>query len=121
MNQLENLIIQCQSDINKSNNITTEIIISLGKFKDTDLILDVCQDNEFILKLIDKLNIKFPNIRSKIKSYYTSTPLSFRDYIGSPDGSLYGVRKDYKNPLKTYLSPKTKVPNLFLTRLAPWT
>lgn len=66
-------------------------------------------------KLLDLLEVKFPDIRSKIKSYYTSTPLSFRDYIGSEDGSLYGVRKDYKDALKTYISPKTKVPNLYLT------
>ncbi len=66
-------------------------------------------------KIIDLLETKFPDVRSKIKSYYTSTPLSFRDYIGTEDGSLYGVKKDYKDPLKTYISPKTKVPNLFLT------
>jgi len=66
-------------------------------------------------KIIDLLEKKFPDVRSKIKSYYTSTPLSFRDYIGTEDGSLYGVKKDYKDPLKTYISPKTKVPNLYLT------
>jgi len=66
-------------------------------------------------KILDKLELKFPAIRSKIKSYYTSTPLSFRDYIGTDDGSLYGVTKDYSDPLRTYISPKTKVKNLFLT------
>ncbi len=66
-------------------------------------------------KLIDELAKKFPNIRSKIKSYHTSTPLSFRDYIGNSDGSLYGIRKDYKNPLKTFMSARTKVPNLYFT------
>ena len=76
MNQLENLIIQCQSDINKSNNITTKIIISLGKFKDTDLILDVCQDNEFILKLIDKLNNEKKN--SSLLSFKTSNSRCYK-------------------------------------------
>nr|MBP6648475.1 all-trans-retinol 13,14-reductase [Bacteroidia bacterium] len=47
--------------------------------------------------------------------YYVATPLSYRDYIGNDDGSLYGVSKDYRNPLKTFISPRTKLPNLYLT------
>ncbi|HEV8514866.1 MAG TPA: all-trans-retinol 13,14-reductase, partial [Cyclobacteriaceae bacterium] len=38
-----------------------------------------------------------------------------RDYIGTDDGSLYGVSKDYRDPLKTFISPRTKIPNLLLT------
>lgn len=66
-------------------------------------------------KLLDELEKKFPGIRSKIKSYYSSTPLSYRDYIGTTDGSMYGIAKDYKSPLKTFISPRTKIPNLYLT------
>ena len=58
---------------------------------------------------------KFPNIRSKIAAVYTSTPLTYRDYIGNGDGSLYGIVKDHNNPLKTFISAKTAIPNLFLT------
>jgi len=65
--------------------------------------------------LIDELSKKFPKIRDHIESYYTSTPLTYRDYIGTKDGSLYGISKDYKNPLKSFISPRTKVPNLLLT------
>ncbi|HNP19729.1 MAG TPA: NAD(P)/FAD-dependent oxidoreductase [Fulvivirga sp.] len=65
--------------------------------------------------LIDELEKRFPNIRDDIESYYTSTPLTYRDYIGTTDGSLYGVSKDHKNPLKSFISAKTKVPNLYLT------
>ena len=65
--------------------------------------------------LILKAEEHFPGLRECIQSYYTATPLSFRDYIGSDDGSLYGVTKDYKNPLKSFISPRTKVKNLFLT------
>jgi all-trans-retinol 13,14-reductase len=54
-------------------------------------------------------------LRKAIKSYYTATPLSYRDYIGNDDGSLYGIAKDYRNPLKTFISPRTKIPNLYLT------
>lgn len=66
-------------------------------------------------KLLDEVEKKFPGIRSKIQSYYTSTPLSYRDYIGTSDGSMYGIVKDYTNPLVSFISPRTKIPNLFLT------
>ncbi|HNP49199.1 MAG TPA: NAD(P)/FAD-dependent oxidoreductase [Bacteroidia bacterium] len=66
-------------------------------------------------KLIDKVCKQFPDLRNCIQSYYCATPLSYRDYIGNSDGSLYGVMKDYKHPMKTFISPRTKLPNLYLT------
>jgi len=66
-------------------------------------------------KLLDLVEEKFPGIRKAIKTYYTATPLSYRDYIGNDDGSMYGIVKDYSNPLKTFISPRTKIPNLYLT------
>jgi all-trans-retinol 13,14-reductase len=66
-------------------------------------------------KLIDLVEKKIPGFRNKIKSYYTSSPLTFRDYTGTPDGSLYGVLKDCNDPLKSLISPRTKIPNLLLT------
>lgn len=65
--------------------------------------------------LIDLVEEKFPGLKKAVKSYYTATPLSYRDYIGNDDGSMYGIAKDYRNPLKTFISPRTKIPNLFLT------
>ncbi len=55
-----------------------------------------------------------PGLRSASQSY-TSTPLTWRDYTLTPEGSAYGIRKDYRNPMLTMLSPKTPIPNLFLT------
>lgn len=66
-------------------------------------------------KLIDEAAKKFPNLREKIVAYYTSTPLTFRDYIGSKDGTMYGIMKDYNDPMKTFISPRTKIPNLYFT------
>ncbi len=66
-------------------------------------------------KLIDRVEEKFPGLRDGIKSYYTATPLSYRDYIGNGDGSMYGIVKDYKDPLKTFISARTKLPNLYFT------
>ena len=66
-------------------------------------------------KLIDELEKKMPGLRENMEAYYTSTPLTNRDYIGTKDGALYGIKKDYTNPMKSFISPKTKVPNLLLT------
>jgi len=66
-------------------------------------------------KLIDEAEKKFPGLKDCIYSFYSSTPLSFRDYIGNDDGSMYGILKDYKDPLKTFISPRTKLPNLYFT------
>ena len=66
-------------------------------------------------QLLDKVEERFPGLRNCIKTYYTSTPLSYRDYIGNDDGNLYGTVKDYRDPLADLVSPKTKIPNLYLT------
>ena len=66
-------------------------------------------------KLFELVEQKFPGFRSAIDKYYTATPLSVRDYIGTNDGSLYGIVKDFREPMKTFISPRTKIPNLFLT------
>jgi all-trans-retinol 13,14-reductase len=65
--------------------------------------------------LISFIERQFPGIRDSIASYYTSTPLTYRDYIGTTDGSMYGIAKDYKEPLSTFISPSTRIKNLSLT------
>lgn len=67
------------------------------------------------IKMLDLLAIRFPELPAAIQSYTSASPLSFRDYIGTEDGSLYGIAKDYRNPMGTYLPSRTKLPNLFLT------
>lgn len=66
-------------------------------------------------RLLDVVEQRFPNLREHIQSYYTSTPLSYRDYINTPEGSAYGVLRDRNQPLKAYISPRTKIKNLYLT------
>jgi all-trans-retinol 13,14-reductase len=66
-------------------------------------------------QLLNKVEERFPGLRQTILHTYTSTPLSFRDYIGNDDGNLYGSAKDYRHPMSTLISPKTRIPNLFLT------
>ena len=50
-----------------------------------------------------------------IERIWTSTPLTYRDYTGTINGSAYGVRKSCKNLLGTILSPNTPFNNLFLS------
>ncbi|MCJ8154457.1 NAD(P)/FAD-dependent oxidoreductase [Chryseobacterium sp. SSA4.19] len=66
-------------------------------------------------KMITALEKKIPGIRNCIKNIHTSSPLSYRDYIGSFNGNMYGYVKTSENPLKTMVSPRTKIDNLFLT------
>jgi all-trans-retinol 13,14-reductase len=67
---------------------------------------------QLLLKLAE---IKFPGLRSCIAGMETSTPLTWRDYTGTPEGSMYGINKEYKRPLETTILPRTKIPRLFFT------
>jgi all-trans-retinol 13,14-reductase len=66
-------------------------------------------------KLLDAVERQFPSIRSKIEAWYTSTPLTWRDYTGTRAGSAYGILKDHNRPLESIIMPRTKINNLFLT------
>lgn len=56
-----------------------------------------------------------PGLHQAIDRIYTSTPLSYTHYTLTPFGSAYGIRKDCRSPLATVLTPRTPLPNLFLT------
>jgi all-trans-retinol 13,14-reductase len=66
-------------------------------------------------KLLDTVEKQFPGIRNSIETWYTSTPLTWRDYTGTRAGSAYGILKDHNRPLESMVMPRTKIPNLFLT------
>ncbi|MEO8935087.1 MAG: NAD(P)/FAD-dependent oxidoreductase, partial [Xanthomarina sp.] len=66
-------------------------------------------------KIIIELEKKFPNIRECILETYTSSPLSYRDYIATHRGSMYGYAKDVDKVMQSFISPKTKIDNLLFT------
>lgn len=66
-------------------------------------------------RLIDLVESRIKGLRTSIESYYTATPLTFRDYTGTPEGSIYGIKKDCNNPRESYISTRTRYPNLHLT------
>lgn len=70
------------------------------------------QKTEQLLKAVEK---RFPEIRDCIQSVHASTPLTFRDYIGSDDGNMYGTEKDFRKGITNFIAPQTKIPNLWLT------
>ena len=67
---------------------------------------------EKLFLLVEK---RVPGFTAAIDKYYVATPLTYRDYIGTVDGSIYGIAKDFNDPVRTFISPKTKIDNLLLT------
>ena len=56
-----------------------------------------------------------PGLEKAVDRYWTGSPLTWRDYTGTVEGSAFGAFKDCRNPLATVLSPRTPLENLFLT------
>jgi all-trans-retinol 13,14-reductase len=71
---------------------------------------DVMADR--LLALVEK---RIPGIREKISFMETSTPLTWRDYTGTPGGSMYGIQKDFNDPSGTSVLPVTRVPGFYFT------
>ena len=56
-----------------------------------------------------------PDLHDMVEQCYTSTPLTYRDYLGSPEGGAFGMRKDCRTPMLSFHSVSTPLSNLFLT------
>lgn len=56
-----------------------------------------------------------PGLGDMVLKTWSSTPLTYKDYNLTPEGSAFGFSKDYANPMMTIVSPKTQIPNLFMT------
>lgn len=67
---------------------------------------------EQVLRFIQNFGFDWRNCIEKI---HTTTPLSYRDYTGTIDGSAYGIIKNYQYPQISFVSTRTKLKNLFLT------
>jgi all-trans-retinol 13,14-reductase len=65
--------------------------------------------------LLNSLENHFPGIRHAIKNIYTSTPLTYQDYTGTQDGSMYGIAKDVSLGAAGRVPHKTKIPNVYQT------
>lgn len=65
--------------------------------------------------ILNKLEFCHPGFRSCVEAVYDATPLTIRDYFNEPEGSLYGLQKDSRDPYAGYLPIRTKVENFFMT------
>lgn len=65
--------------------------------------------------ILDTVGERFPEIRQNILSYQSASPLTFRDYMGSADGSMYGIMADAGFPEASRIPVRTKIPNMFFT------
>lgn len=66
-------------------------------------------------RMIDAMEEEIPGLRESIESYYTSSPLTYVDYTGVPEGAMYGVARDIHTIGSERISCKTRIPNLFLS------
>ncbi|MBL7766493.1 MAG: NAD(P)/FAD-dependent oxidoreductase [Chitinophagaceae bacterium] len=66
-------------------------------------------------RMIDKMDSVIPGLKDSIRGMDCCSPLSYRDYLNTPDGSLYGFRKNVNDQANTTYATHTKIPNLFLT------
>ena len=64
---------------------------------------------------MDSLEKQIPGLKDSIKYYYTSTPLTYRDYTGTEEGSMYGVSKDVNSSAACRVPHRTRIPNLYQT------
>jgi len=56
-----------------------------------------------------------PGLKNAVQKADACTPLTFRDYLDTPDGSMYGLQKDIRFMTESVIATRTKIPNLFLT------
>lgn len=66
---------------------------------------------EKIISIIDRY---YPGFSAAVESVYSSTALTLRDYLNSPNGSMYGIMHNFNQPVSSVFSPKTKAKGLFL-------
>ena len=66
------------------------------------------------LRLIEPIGFEVP-LKDAIAFIDAGTPLTIRDYYGTPCGAMYGIHRSSDNPLQSSLSPHTRLSNLLLT------
>lgn len=66
-------------------------------------------------RLIEAVAEHFPGFRECIKHYYTSTPLTYRDYTGAEGGGMYGVARDMHLGAAGRVTHRMKIPNILQT------
>lgn len=63
--------------------------------------------------LLNALSVHYPTLKSNILGIYTASPLSFRDFIHSKEGAIYGIARDVNHLMTHSIAPVTKLKNLY--------
>ena len=69
----------------------------------------------FSSAVIDFVSHYNPSLKHNIETVHTASPLTYRDYTSTPEGSAYGLVKDCRNPLASLVFARTKRSNLLIT------
>ncbi|MBQ3656885.1 MAG: NAD(P)/FAD-dependent oxidoreductase [Bacteroidales bacterium] len=64
-------------------------------------------------KLLSEVENDFPGLKNSVKYYYTSTPLTYVDYTGTKNGSMYGIAKDVRLGAACRVLHRLRIPNVF--------
>ena len=66
-------------------------------------------------QLLQSVERHIPGTLGAVRRYYTSTPLTYRDYTGTERGGMYGIARDISLGTAGRVPHRTKIPNLLLT------
>lgn len=65
--------------------------------------------------LLQKVSQEVAGLKGNIIAQSSATPLTYRDYTATPEGSIYGVLKDVHQPAQTTIATRSRIQNLFFT------
>lgn len=66
-------------------------------------------------RIIEKIQHHFSLSKSDILAMDVCTPLTYRDYLNIPQGSMYGILHNTNDLMNTTYATRTKLDNLYLT------
>lgn len=66
-------------------------------------------------RLLQEVSKRLPDLKENILAQSAATPLTYRDYTGTPAGALYGVAKDVHHPAQSTIATRSRIPNLYFT------
>ncbi len=71
--------------------------------------------NEKSERLLNAVYANYPELKNAVESYSVATPLTFERYLGSPGGSMYGIKRDFRSPNRSMILPATRIPGFYFT------
>jgi all-trans-retinol 13,14-reductase len=109
----ESISIMCYLDFKEFENWEKSkrtVILEGERDADYEEFKQLCVD-----RIMKRIETRFPGIREHIRNIYSSSPITYRDYIATPNGSMYGFQKDFNQIHKSQINTRTHIPNLYLT------